>query len=370
LHRNIQSTLGCTGLWALVLCGALAPAGAAERKGIEAGVRAAYPAVLASWAAGEDQAALDGLVEMERRLVGPDFAEGDIDTLWKAKLGVVRDLLGAVGDDVMVPVMLLHHDAYLEYRRLDEAILARHARVMAEELALVYAERRKEEAAARGVAASLLTSLGGYLQQGWSWKHSALLFNRATQIYPRSGAAHLGLGALYERRAELDRAVEHFREAVSIDGENAEARLRLGICLKRTGDVAGAREQLSRLVAAAVPDWIDVLASEELAALTGEHGGDPEALLHAARERHPDSTRLAIQLGRWLDGQGRGPEAAGLLEDAFLRGEPEPESPRYQYNRWPASALDQVRFALREQATGRRPLLVSAVEGLRVPAAP
>lgn len=347
-----------------------ATARAADKKQIEAGVRSVYPSVLASWAAGDGEAALDRLAEMELRLVAPDSERAQIEALWKAKLGVLRDLINEVGEDVLIPVMLLHHDAYLHYREIGQRILAQHSRVMAEELAAYYADKRKDQRSARGVAASLLTSLGGHLQQGWSWKHSAELFSRATDIYADSDAAHLGLGALYERRAELPEAVEHFRKAVSINPDNAEAELRLGVCLKRQGDKAGARKALSPLVGSGAADWIDVIASEELAALTANEGGDPEALLEAARERHPDSSRLAIQLARWLDSQGRGPEAEGLLEDAFLRDEAEPESPRYRYNRWPTTELAKVRESLREAAAGRRPLLASAVEGLSVQGAP
>lgn len=368
MQRINHSAVGCgTVLILAALCAA--PAAAAPRKEIEAGVRAAYPSVLASWATGDDAAALERLVEMERELTGPDFEPAAIESLWKAKLGVIRDLMAAVGDDVLVPVMLLHHDAYVEYRRRDERILARHARVMAEELATVYAERRKE-ASARGVAASLLTSLGGHLQEGWSWKRSAELFSLAAAMHAGSDAAHLGLGALYERRAELDRAVEHFRQAVSIDPDNAEARLRLGVCLKRQGDLTAARRELSQLAGADGPEWIDVIASQELAALMAAQGGDAEGVLRAAHERHPGSSRLAVQLGRWLDSQGRGREADALLEDAFLRSAPEPESPRYRYNRWPASELEEVRAELRREAGGQRPVLASGLQSLPVQGAP
>lgn len=369
MQRFIHSTRGGIVALALVVPCCAQPAEARDRKEVESGVRATYPSVLASWAAGDDEAAIESLVALERELVAPDYETGQIEALWRAKLGVVRDLMAAVGDDVLVPVMLLHHDAYVEYRRLGERILAQHSRVMAEELAMVYAGR-KDESAARGVAASLLTSLGGHLQQGWSWKHSALLFSRATEIYARSDAAHLGLGALYERRAELDLAVQHFQRAVEINPANVEARLRLGVCLKRKGDAAGARRELAQLVAGNGEAWIDVIATEELAALTAEQGADPETMLREALERHPESSRFAVQLARWLDSRGRGPEAQGLLEDALLRREPEPESPRYRYNRWPSTELDGVRTALREEEAGRRPLLTSAVQDLRDQGAP
>lgn len=365
----IHSTRGGIVALALVVPCCAQPAEARDRKEVESGVRATYPSVLASWAAGDDETAIESLVALERELVAPDYETDQIEALWRAKLGVVRDLMAAVGDDVMVPVMLLHHDAYLEYRRLGEPILAQHSRVMAEELAMVYAGRQ-EESAARGVAASLLTSLGGHLQQGWSWKHSALLFSRATAIYAKSDAAHLGLGALYERRAELDLAVGHFQRAVDINPGNAEARLRLGVCLKRKGDAAGARRELAQLVAYDGQAWIDIIATEELAALMAAQGADPETVLREALERHPKSSRFAIQLARWLDATGRGPEAQGLLEDALLRREPEPESARYRYNRWPSTELDDVRVALREAAAGRRPLLTSAVQDLKVQGAP
>ncbi len=328
-------------------------------------VRLDYPRVLAQWAAGDSAAALEALVALEERLVGPRLATDDVEKLWRAKLGVVRDLLGTVGPDVLVPVMMLHHDAYRLYQERKQTILAQHSRVMAEELANFYAQR-KEDPAARGVAGSLLTSIGGYLQHGWSWRHSAELFASATAVWEESDAAHLGLGALYERRGEYAQAAEQFATAVAIEPGNLEAHLRLGVCRKRLGETAAARAELSRLVAGGAPVWVEIIAVEELGDLLAAQGESPESLLREAIARHPRHSRLRVQLAHWLDRAGRGGEADGLLEEAMLVFEPEAESPRYFYSRWPSERLEAIRLTLREAVARLQPLLAAGVENLQI----
>lgn len=357
-----RTTGGIAGLVVLATAGLGLPVAAAE---IVEEVRHGYPRVLGLWAAGDDEAALQGLAELEERLVGPEYKPDDIDRLWRAKLGVLRDMLGVVGPDVMVPVMMLHHDAYLSYRDNEEPILAAHSRVMAEELATFYAQR-KDDPAARGVAGSLLTSLGGYLQHGWAWHHSAELFAQATEMWTESDAAHLGLGALYERRAEYTEATERFRAALAINPENLEARLRLGVCLRRAGDLAGARRTFEPLAAGGAPVWVELIAIEELAEIRASQGDSPEALLREAIARYPRNSRLRVQLAHWLDKNGRAPEGDGLLEEAFLAFEPEPESPRYHYSRWPAERLEAIRLTLREAVARFQPVLADGVESLQI----
>lgn len=346
----------------LVLAAPGWPVAAAE---IVEEVRHGYPRVLGLWAAGDNEAALESLAELEERLVGPEYKPDDIDKLWRAKLGVLRDMLGVVGPDVVVPIMMLHHDAYLSYRDSEEPVLAAHSRVMAEELANFYAHR-KDDPAARGVAGSLLTSLGGYLQHGWAWHHSAELFAQATEMWTESDAAHLGLGALYERRAEYTEATEQFREALAINPENLEAQLRLGVCLRRAGDLAGARRTFEPLLASGAPVWVELVAIEELAEIRASQGDSPEALLREAIARYPRNSRLRVQLAHWLDKNGRGPEGDGLLEEALLAFEPEPESPRYHYSRWPAERLEAIRLTLREAVARLQPLLADGVESLQI----
>ncbi len=349
----------------LVLLAAAAlglPAGAAE---IAEEVRHQYPRALALWAAGDADAALESLAELEVRLVGPEYRPDAIDKLWRAKLAVVRDLLGVVGPDVLVPVMMLHHDAYLEYRRRETPLLAAHSRVMAEELASAYADRR-DDPAARGLAGSMLTSLGGYLQHGWAWRHGAELFAAATEVSGGSDAAHLGLGALYERRGEYVEAVDQFRQALAIHPANLEARLRLGVCLRRLGELGEARAAFTELASGGSPVWVEIVAVEELAGILVAQGASPEGLLREAIARHPRASGLRVQLAHWLDKSGRGDEADGVLEEALLVFEPEAESPRYYYSRWPAERLEAIRLTLREAVARLQPLLADGVESLQI----
>ena len=98
-----------------------AAASAASRKELQEAVEVTYPSVLAAWAAGDGETALGELTEMETDLVAPDYERKRVEAMWKAKLGVIRDLMSTAGPNVLPPIMLLHHDAYLAYRERGDA---------------------------------------------------------------------------------------------------------------------------------------------------------------------------------------------------------------------------------------------------------
>jgi tetratricopeptide (TPR) repeat protein len=264
---------------------------------------------------------------------------------------------------VLPPIMMLHHDAYLDYLARNEAILAGHARVMAEELAQVYARQRPDEHG-RSVAASVLTSLGGHLQHGWSSHGSALLFALAIDIDETADTAYLGLGALYEKRAEINEAVAEFRKAVELRPDAAETRLRLGVNLKRLERFSEAERELRKLIDAGALPWVETIAIEELGDLLGRSGEDPLPLLRRGVEKYPGNSRLRVQLSFWLDRRGLVAEAQGVIEDALLVIEPEPESPRYQYSRWPLARLEAMREELRKAVGQHEAILADSLRGL------
>ncbi len=169
----------------------------------------AYPEVLALWADGQAELALAKLEALETPLIRPAKADRDVEELWRAKLGVIRDTIERSSLDVIVPIMLLHHDAYRLYVSKRASRLARHSLVMSAELAEFYAEKSDGELAVRH-SGDLMTSLAGYLQSGQVVRRSAELFDRALALDPSNAAAHMGLGALHERHDELGDAAEHY----------------------------------------------------------------------------------------------------------------------------------------------------------------
>lgn len=339
------------------------PAVAAGDDGIDARVRAAYPPVLAVWASGDEVSAVQQLAELEIGLVSEQRGPRDVEALWRAKLGVVRDTISRSSVEILVPVMLLHQDAYRYYvdRRL--GLLAHHSQSMAAELAQFYAEN-SHSADAHGVAADLLVSLAGHMQSGLMMRRSAELFHRALSVDSTHHVAHLGLGSLYERRGELADAERHYAAATRLAPDDAEAFLRHGVCAARLGDTAVALRQLDRALALDGPGWVRRVAFQEKARAQASPSAGA-SVAETGRRQYPASSRQAIQLAFLLDQQRRPREALAVLDG--MAEDPEPESERYQYARWPEDGLSLVRERLDVAARSGRSTLALATRTFTSP---
>jgi tetratricopeptide (TPR) repeat protein len=332
--------------------------GGAPAAAQEATVDREYRRVLSLLSEGDREAALVALMEMETRLTGGQQG-GDIEGLWRAKLHVIRDLLSDQVE-ILVPILLLHHDAFVRYRNAGQPALALHSRTMTWELAHFYRKKAATEAAGV-VAARVLASLGGYLQEALSLPGSAEAFTEALELDPGNAAARLGLAALLEKTGRYPEAVAQLRRLLEAHPRHAEGRLRLAINYLRTGDEQG-EALLQRLAFDAVPAWIAVLAHEELAILYAERGRTAEAItvLRRATERFRDNQRLLLLLAfhqdRALDQRASLETArrASVAQDAG-------DTPRLRYNEWPSEDLAETRRLLVESATPRMRLLAEAL---------
>jgi tetratricopeptide (TPR) repeat protein len=274
----------------------------------------------------------------------------------------VRDLLGGQQFELLVPILVMHQEAYREYREERLYLLARHSADMAAELADFYAKRSADPAAAM-LASDVLTSLAGYLQDGWSLSSSAGLFTRALELDPGNEVAHLGLAALFEKRGEYEEATQHLRRALAGGRDSADTRLRLALCLLRGTGAAEAEAMLAKLAATAEADWVGVLAVQELAMLYARRGEleAAEQLLQAGRERFPDNHRLAIQMIWVREKLGR-PTSSALAElDVVDRTGRTDRAPRYVYTLWPSDWLAELRLGLRSTADDRNVILAAAL---------
>ncbi len=70
------------------------------------------------------------------------------------------------------------------------------------------------------------------------------LLQKAIQIDPKLGAAHLQLGILYAERGDYAHAISAYRQAIEVSPELEEAHYRLAQAYRRTGDDADAQKEL------------------------------------------------------------------------------------------------------------------------------
>jgi tetratricopeptide (TPR) repeat protein len=364
-------------LWAGQTAWAQAPAVSTEARGAagSAGVRAGreippekiqelYRKILADWSAGQTDRAPDELIELETA-VAVDTDARTHKTLLKEEQAVIHQV-GATDIEVLVPIAVLHHEAY---RRLlgrggrGHALAMVHTRNMAKDLALLYSEQSGSEGA-KLVASRLLTSLGGLLLQSSQQLPAAEMFLKAVELDGRNLPALLALSTIYEKNAQAESAVKLLRQALEIEPASAEARLRLALNLKRLDQAADARKLLEGLAADKDASWVTPLAYQELARMDSDRGKSSEAekILRQGSERFPDDLRLRIQLASVLDRRGAPGEATALIEKALAASSSGvAAASRYLYNAVRADEFAATRTFLDENSKSRLQVLASAL---------
>src|SRR5436305_13242748 len=253
--------------------------GGAGSLGLRAGEKLAperiqeiYRKVLADWSAGETERAPEELIELESAVVS-DADAGTRKVLLKAEQAVIHQV-GAADLEVLVPIAMLHHEAYrrlLQRGGRGHALAMGHTRGMAKDLAILYNEQSGSEGAAQ-VASRLLTSLGGLLLQSSQQLSSAEMFQKAIELDGHNLAALLALATIYEKNAQAESAVKLLRHAIEVAPASAEARLRLALNLKRLQKTDEARKLLDGLTADKEATWVTPLAYQELARLDSDRG--------------------------------------------------------------------------------------------------
>lgn len=326
-------------------------------------IQESYRKILAGWSAGEGQKAPDELIALETAVI----QDGEPKTrklLLQAEQEVIHQV-GAADIEVLVPIAMLHHESY---RRLvhqgarGRAMALSHARSMTRDLAILYRDQSGSEGAAL-VSSRLLTSLGGMLLSAAQQLPAAEMFQQAIELDGRNVTALLALAAIYEKNAQTESAVKLLLRALQVDINHPEARLRLGINLKRQGKEREARTILEKL-AAEEEFWLSALAYQELAQLHREQDRSAEAekVLRRALQAYPDDPRFYIQLAALLDRRGAAREATELVEKV-LSAPPQrvSASGRYLYNQFPPDAFTEARAFLEENSRSRLPVLAQAL---------
>ncbi len=324
---------------------------APSRSRHRAQVRSAYETALAQLAAHDREAARRALSELDPVLV----SARDLNRLAQAQLEVALELAGGQVE-VMVPMIWLHEQLYVQYYRQRRYLLATHSRRMLLSLADTYLERSRSPEA-RHLVASALASLGGHLQKFNTLPVAEDLYRRALELDPEHEAPLIGLATIREPYGDHDSAAELLERFLAARPNDPQARLRLAINLRRLGKTERALALLRESVSVPETDWITALAYQELANLhlAGERHGEARAVLEEGLTRHPEVQRLYLQLAALLDRMALAGEAREVLARLDPRAGSSEESPRLRYCNTPTAPFARARRSLAEAALRRLP---------------
>lgn len=246
--------------------------------------------------------------------------------------------------EAFAPLLKLHHDVFIEWRRRGDASGQAHALRLTATLA--EAARRSGSRVAKEAASAVLSSLADAVSNLSAPSEAVALFRAALEADPGHVPSHVGLAVIAEWYGRYDDAAEMLREVVGDSEGAAEGRLRLGINLLRTGNPSDATAMLVSCTRTPSPAWIRALAFEELAVhlLDAGRTADAQRLLAEATAALPDDETLVLLLAYSYEAQGTpagGRAVLGVLDRA--RAETYNETPRMRYARWSFEVFAQER---------------------------
>ena len=322
--------------------------------------KAEYREALDILARGDREGALAAVLELETATIAAT-GTGTIRRMRQTEVEVLEDLLPA-GVEVLVPVILLHEQAYLRHREVGRPLLALHSRTLVVDLVRSYAAAGDEPA--YPLASRLLTSLAGHLQEASIDSVAGGLYVEALELEPTNPTALLALAYLRERRGDYARALPLLERLVALRPFEGEAVLRLGINRLRTGDRDAGTRSLEAVLTPPQPEWVRSLAYQELARDLADRGDvtRAEGLLRRAVSEIPEDPSLVIQLSFLADREGGalGVDLQGSMERSADRVV---TAPRYRYSRMPSGALDELRREIAARDEQRLLVLTRALAG-------
>ncbi len=330
-------------------------------------LRDAYRKALQRLAAGDEPAARRAVAALETPLLtGPDPAapEDVVDI----ELAVARDLAAAKPQSLL-PITLLHETLYREEQQHQDYVLAAHTRELVFALADLYADRIGGVDGKR-TASHLLLGLAAHLTESAPGTLRDRIFKQILAYDKDEPAAHLHLAAEAEREGRYPDAVGHLEKLLRTHPEDAEARVRLAINLRRLGKTADADRLLDELIrgaTASTEPWVLALAYQETgrSLLAAGRLDEAERFLTGALQRLPGDEKLLFELATVSDLRNDPAQARQILtgfqptHDAGDAGGA--ESPRHRYNRVPTDALDRAWNDLVKSAPESLPALAEAL---------
>lgn len=321
-----------------------------------------YEAVLTLLSTGRRDDAMEALYAFETA-----FMEGrapkEIERLFDVEVEVIRSL-GRRDIESLVPVLVLHHDAYPTYVERRRSLLAGHSSRVAASVADLYAREGGSEGS-RILGARALASLGIYAQQSGVKLQGLGLMLHALEFDPTNEAALLGIAAVHERSANYHRAAERLLDLLKAHPKHREGRLRMAVNLARLDSSDQARRLLEELVAEPAADWVAAVAYQELGRIHREAGrlNFAEAVLWEGLERFPGDGRIRTQLAFVLDYRRQPKRALSVMEGMRDATAGDGPTARRRYGIGPQEAYYEVLAGLSESSSARMPRLARLVNG-------
>lgn len=155
-------------------------------------------------------------------------------------------------------------------------------------------------------------------RQAGAWRNDLALFSRAVEVQPRSALAHTNLAGVYRLQGDDDAALEHYRQALALDGSNYIIQYNIAQIHRKQGDIRSAIAALR----ASLDSHANYARSLELLgelldvqAYTADKPLPPEALQHRhkAYTLEPDQYRYAMGYAKGLANRARFDEAKRVL---------------------------------------------------------
>jgi Flp pilus assembly protein TadD len=115
-------------------------------------------------------------------------------------------------------------------------------------------------------------------------------------VLPRT---HYAAGRLHESQNQLNRAIEQYQAAVTLDPKYVDAHNSLGVCLTRLGNYKQAEEHFVKAIELA-PDRAHLRNNLAFCYISQRRWSDAEAELRNALELKPDFVRARVNLGLCL----------------------------------------------------------------------
>jgi Flp pilus assembly protein TadD len=327
-------------------------------------VRDAYLQALRLLAAGDEPAARQAVAALETPLLsGPDPAAPE--DVAEIELDVAKDLAKdlAAAPQVLLPLAVLHTALYRDAQSGGRPLVTTHAREMAFSLAERIAERDVES---RRTAAKVLLGLAAQLIRSAPPGLAERAFRQVLTFDESNEAALLNLAVDAERHGRYPETVSLCERLLRADPENAEARLRLAVNLRRLGKPRDADRQLAGLIqgpAATKEPWVLSLAYHETgrALMAAGRLDEAERSLREGLQKLPGDEKLLIALAGVFDLRHDPAQARQMLA-AFKPVRDSAESARHRYNRMPYEALDQTWSDLVRSLPEALPALTAALQ--------
>lgn len=161
---------------------------------------------------------------------------------------------------------------------------------------------KKELLTGLTVSAMIILTVSSYIQAGY-WKNSYTLFSHAIDVTKNNHFAHVNIASACQNDGDTEKALFHYREALSIDPDAWMAHSNLGQLLVRKGDMDLARIHLEKAVSLN-PD--DAKAHDNLGILFTRFNDWEKAYSHFQRalEIEPDNATINVNMGTFCQFRG------------------------------------------------------------------